>query len=50
MSAHNGDRSRFHRLRKAKIARRLRIRELRREVLAEEKPAAADESKSAKEK
>ena len=37
MSALNGDKSRFHRERKQKIARRYRTRELRRKGLAEGK-------------
>lgn len=38
MSAHNGDRSRFHRVRKQKIARRKRTRELLNHVAAQGKP------------
>ncbi len=38
MSARNGDRSRFHRERKQKIARRKRTRELLKHVAVQRKP------------
>jgi hypothetical protein len=40
MSLKNGDRSRFHRQRRAKIHNRTRIRELWKTVKAKEAPAA----------
>jgi len=48
MSARNGDRSRFHRQRKAKIHNRSRIREVRKALEASkansrEEPAAKDQ-------
>ncbi|HUS08022.1 MAG TPA: hypothetical protein VMZ52_17100 [Bryobacteraceae bacterium] len=41
MSAKNGDKSRFHRLRKAKCARRLQLRELRAAMVAKAAPAGS---------
>jgi hypothetical protein len=40
MSGINGDKSRFHRVRKQKIARRNRKRELLKNLAGEHKPAA----------
>jgi hypothetical protein len=48
MSAQNGDKSRFHRERKQKIARRLRTRELLKQEAVERK--SADSSVRAKPK
>jgi hypothetical protein len=49
MSAINGDKSRFHRERKQKIARRKRTRELLNMVNAQPQSKARSTSKSAKE-
>jgi hypothetical protein len=46
MSGINGDKARFHRQRKAKIARRLRNEERLGFAAAEQKPAAAPQGKS----
>jgi hypothetical protein len=46
MSAVNGDKSRFHRERKQKIARRLRVRELLKQAPAQ--PKASDARKTVK--
>jgi hypothetical protein len=47
MSGINGDKARFHRQRKAKIARRLRNEERLGAAAAEQKPAAGPRGKSA---
>ncbi len=44
MSASNGDKSRFHRMRKQRIARREKIRELHKQVA--ERAAAAPPAKA----
>jgi hypothetical protein len=49
MSAINGDKSRFHRERKQKIARRKRTKELLNMVNAQPKTKARSAAKSAKE-
>jgi predicted lactoylglutathione lyase len=49
MSAINGDKSRFHRERKQKIARRKRTRELLNMVTAQSRSKARGVAKSAKE-
>lgn len=41
MSARNGDRSRFHRERKQKIARRMRTRELLKHAATQRKPVGS---------
>jgi hypothetical protein len=41
MSAHNGDRSRYHRERKQKIARRMKHRELLKQTLLQLKKTGA---------
>jgi len=43
MSQRNGDKSRFHRLRKQKIARRSKVRELRQSI-QHAKPAKAKDA------
>lgn len=48
MSGINGDKSRFHRERKQKIARRIRNRELFKASIGEPKPAAAKRSSKPK--
>jgi hypothetical protein len=48
MSKRNGDKARFHRIRKQKIARRLSIRELRDSIAAGKATASAAATKSDK--
>jgi hypothetical protein len=48
MSGINGDKARFHRLRKQKIARRLRKQEMLKALAAPAKPATSSKSAPAK--
>jgi hypothetical protein len=48
MSGINGDKARFHRLRKQKIARRLRNQEMLKEMAAPAKPAKSSKSASSR--
>jgi len=46
MSGVNGDKSRFHRERKQKLAKRIRNRELMKQLTKVQKPATAAKSKT----
>ncbi len=48
MSGINGDKARFHRLRKQKIARRLRKQEMLKALAAPAKPATSSKSTASK--